>query len=217
MKKPMFKFKNVAEESADRKARRNAIRNIKNAIKGEKKIVETGIEKYGKLKAFRKTRFENKKLDVIKKKKFEERLKSQKANVNDKKNRLKIILRARQNMDIEEEEKDKLEKEMQVTKQTVLKKRKELYYELKEKERILYKRKRKGKRLYYEQKEKGKIQSTKQEVPKKVVLKQKVPEKVVLKQKVPEKVVLKQEVPKKGKELYYELKKDPEKNEKICS
>jgi len=37
MKKPMFKFKNVAEESADRKARRNAIRNIKNAIKGEKK------------------------------------------------------------------------------------------------------------------------------------------------------------------------------------
>jgi len=124
-----------------------------------------------------------------------------------KKNRLEIILRARQNMDIEEEEKDKLEKEMQVTKQTVLEKRKELYYELKEKERILYKRKRKGKRLYYEQKEKGKIQSTKQEVPKKVVLKQ----------KVPEKVVLKQEVPKKGKELYYELKKNPEKMKKYVA
>jgi len=44
-------------------------------LRERKKIVETGIEKYGKLKAFRKTRFENKKLDVIKKKKFEERLK----------------------------------------------------------------------------------------------------------------------------------------------
>jgi len=58
---------------------------LKMLLREKKKIVETGIEKYGKLKAFRKTRFENKKLDNIKKKKFEERLKSQKANVNDKK------------------------------------------------------------------------------------------------------------------------------------